>query len=151
MTPSTSLQNAFSLAGRILIAVLFVPIGWGKITGFAGTVGYIASHGVPLPEVCAVIGMLAELGLPLLLLLGFKTRWAALALAVYVLLITPIFHAYWAAPAPQQLGQYLNFYKNLAIVGGLLSFAAFGAGAWSLDARRDADAARSAGFGSARA
>lgn len=151
MTPSTSLQNAFSLAGRILIAVLFVPVGWGKIGGFAGTVGYIASHGVPLPEVCAAIGLVAELALPLLLLAGFKARWAALALAVYVVVITPIFHAYWAVPAPQQLGQYLNFYKNLAIAGGLLSFAAFGPGAWSVDARRDPDAARSAGLGSARA
>lgn len=151
MTPSTSLQNAFSLAGRLLIALLFVPSGWGKIAGFAGTVGYISAKGVPLPEVCAAIGLVAELVLPLLLLAGFKARWAALALAVYVMVITPIFHAYWAVPAPQQMGQYLNFYKNLAIAGGLLAFAAFGAGAWSVDARRDADGARPAGFGSARA
>jgi putative oxidoreductase len=128
-------QNAFALIGRILIAVLFVPFGWGKLMGFAGTVGYIASKGVPLPQVCAAIAVFAELGLGVALLVGWKARWAALGLAIFTLVITPIFHGYWAVPEAQVYMQKLNFFKNLAIAGGLLGFAAFGPGAYSIDGR----------------
>jgi putative oxidoreductase len=141
MRPLTAPQNAATLLGRILIALLFVPSGWGKLTGFAGVVGYIAARGVPLPEVAAAIAVIAELGLALMLLFGFKTRWAALGLAVFTLVITPIFHNYWGVPAPQLNAQRLNFYKNLAIAGGLLAFSAFGAGAWSIDGRLAGDGA----------
>lgn len=136
--PTTPAQDAFALFGRILIALLFVPAGWGKIAGFAGTVGYIASKGVPLAEVCAAIAIAAELGLTLLLLVGWQARWAALGLAVFTFVITFIFHNYWGVPAEQMGAQRMNFYKNMAITGGLLAFAAFGAGAWSLDGKRKA-------------
>ena len=136
--PTTPAQDALALFGRVLIALLFVPAGWGKIAGFAGTVGYIASKGVPLPEVCAAIAIGAELGLGLLLLVGWQARWAALGLAIFTAVITPIFHNYWALPEAQVMMQKLNFTKNLAIVGGLLAFAAFGAGRLSLDGRRSA-------------
>ena len=134
--PTTPAQDALTLIGRVLIALLFVPAGWGKIAGFAGTVGYIASKGVPLPEVCAAIAIGAELGLGLLLLVGYQARWAALGLGIFTFVISFIFHNYWAAPADQLGAQRLNFYKNMAIAGGLLAFAAFGAGGWSLDGRR---------------
>lgn len=130
------LQNTMSLVGRVLIALLFVPTGWGKLMGFAGTVGYIASKGVPLPEVCAAIAVFCELGLGLALLFGFQARWAALGLAIFTVVITPIFHNYWAAPDAQLAMQKLNFFKNCAIAGGLFAFAAFGGGAFSLDGRR---------------
>ena len=139
-SPSAALspgQNTLVLIGRALLALLFIPAGWGKLMGFAGTVGYIASKGVPLPEVCAALAIFAELGLGLALLVGFKARWAALGLAVFTLVITPIFHNYWAAPEAQLMMQQLNFYKNLAIAGGLLAIAAFGAGRFSLDGRGD--------------
>ena len=135
MTPHTQSQNAFALIGRILIALLFVPSGWGKLVGFAGTVGYIASKGVPLPEVCAAIAVAAELGLCLLLLVGWQARWAALGLALFMLVITFIFHNFWAVPEAQMAAQRMNFFKNMAISGGLFAFAAFGAGGWSLDGR----------------
>jgi putative oxidoreductase len=128
--------DIFALIGRILIAYMFVPSGFGKLMGFAGTVGYIASKGVPLPEVCAAIAVAAELGLALLLLFGWQTRWAALGLAIFVAVITPIFHNYWAVPEAQVMMQKLNFTKNIAIIGGLLAFASFGAGRLSLDGRR---------------
>jgi putative oxidoreductase len=131
-------QNAFALLGRLLLAVLFVPSGWGKLVGFSGLVGYIASKGIPLPEVCAAIAVVAELGLGLLLLVGWQTRWVALALAIFVAVITPLFHAYWAVPEAEVMLQKMNFFKNYAIVGGLLALAAFGGGAWSLDGRRRA-------------
>ena len=136
MNQSPQAQNLFSLIGRILIALLFVPAGWGKIAGFAGTVGFISSKGVPLPEVCAALAIAAELGLGLLLLVGWQARWAALGLAVFTFVISFIFHNYWAVPEAQVMAQRLNFFKNMAISGGLLAFAAFGAGGWSLDGRR---------------
>jgi putative oxidoreductase len=131
----TPAQNAMALLGRVLIAMLFVPSGWGKIAGFSGLVGYISSKGVPLPEVCAAIAIATELGLGLLLLVGFQTRWVALLMAIFVAVITPIFHNYWAVPEAQVMAQKMNFFKNYAITGGLLAFAAFGAGMFSLDAR----------------
>ena len=127
--------DALALLGRLLMAYLFVPSGFGKLMGFSGVVGYIASKGVPMPEVCAAIAVVAELGLGLALLVGWKARWAAIGMAVFVVVITPIFHNYWAVPEAQVYMQKLNFTKNLAIVGGLLAFAAFGAGRFSIDAK----------------
>jgi putative oxidoreductase len=136
MTPSTSTQTTVTLIGRALLAMLFIPAGWAKIAGFSGVVGYIASKGVPLPELAAAIAIAAELGLGLLLLFGLKARWAALGLAVFVAVITPIFHNFWAAPAAQQMMQQQAFYKNIAVLGGLLVLFAFGPGGWSVDGKR---------------
>jgi putative oxidoreductase len=134
----TPAQNAAALLGRALIALLFIPSGWSKLTGFAGTVGYISRKGLPLPEVAAAIALAVELGLGILLLIGFKTRWTALLMAIFTIVITFIFHNYWAVDAAQVMSQKLNFYKNLAIAGGMLGFAAFGAGAYSVDGSRRA-------------
>ncbi|MES2786855.1 MAG: DoxX family protein [Pseudomonadota bacterium] len=127
------IQDALALAGRALIALLFIPGGFGKIAGFAGTVGYIASKGIPMPEVCAAIAIAVELGLGLLMLVGWQTRWAALGIAFFTAVITPIFHGYWAVPEAQVMMQKQAFFKNMAIVGGLLVIAAFGGGRWSVD------------------
>lgn len=129
-------SDAMALLGRILIAYMFVPSGFGKVMGFSGTVAYITQAGVPLPEVAAAIGVLVELVFGLMLLVGWQTRWVALAMAIFVVVITPIFHAYWSSPEAQVYMQKLNFDKNLAITGGLLAFAAFGAGRLSIDGRR---------------
>lgn len=136
MTRSTSTQDTFALIGRVLVAWLFIPAGYGKIAGFAGVAGYIASRGIPFPEVCAALAIAAELGLGLLLLVGWQARWAALGLAIFLAVITPIFHGYWAMPEAQQAMQKQAFNKNIAVLGGLLVLTAFGAGRWSLDGRR---------------
>ncbi len=133
-----SLQNPLSLLGRALLALLFIPAGFNKIGGFAGTVGYIGAKGVPLPELAAAIAVGVELGLGLLLLVGFKARWAALGMAIFTVVITFIFHNFWAVPAEQVVMQQLQFFKNIAIVGGLLTVAAWGAGDWSFDGKRSA-------------
>ncbi|MCV0441404.1 MAG: DoxX family protein [Hydrogenophaga sp.] len=133
-----ALQNPLALIGRILLAILFVPAGYGKIAGFTGTVGYATAMGLPLPTVGVAIALVIELVGGLALLVGFGTRIAALALALFTLVASFYFHAYWAVPAEQQMMQQLMFFKNIAITGGLLAFAAFGAGALSLDARRKA-------------
>jgi putative oxidoreductase len=132
----TALQNPLSLIGRLLLAALFLPAGISKIGGFSGTVGYIASAGLPLPELGAAIAIVVEVGGALALILGYGTRWAALGLALFTLVATVIFHNFWAVPAEQMMVQQLMFFKNVAVVGGLLVLAAFGAGALSMDARR---------------
>jgi len=131
-----SLHNPFTLVGRVLMAALFLPAGVSKIAGFAGTVGYIASKGVPLPEAAAIIAIIVEVGGGLALILGVKTRWAALALALFTLIATFMFHNYWTLPADQQMMQQLMFMKNIAVIGGLLTLAAWGAGAWSMDGKQ---------------
>jgi len=136
MNPSTSTQNALSFVGRALIALLFIPGGISKIGGFAGTVGYIASKGVPFPALCAAIAIAVELGLGLLVLVGFQARWAALGIAIFTFVITFIFHNFWGVPAEQVMQQQQAFFKNIAVVGGLLAIVAWGPGGWSLDGKR---------------
>ena len=129
-------SNAAALVGRILLALLFVVAGISKIGGFDGIVGYIGSSGLPLPQLLAAGTIVLEIVGGLALIVGFKARWAAAGLAAFTLLATVLFHNYWAMPAEQQQVQHLMFMKNVAIVGGLLLFTAFGAGGWSVDARR---------------
>lgn len=131
-----ALQNPLALVGRLLLALLFLPAGIGKITGFAGTVGYIGSVGLPLPALGAVIAIVVEIVGGVALIAGFGTRIAALILALFTLAASFFFHAYWAVPADQQFVTQLLFMKNIAVVGGLLTLSAWGAGAWSMDARR---------------
>jgi putative oxidoreductase len=129
-------QDALALVGRVLVAWLFIPEGWHKVANFTGTAGYIAAQGIPLPEVATAAAIVAELGLGLLLLVGWQARWAALGLAIFVAVLTPLFHNYWAMQGDVAMWQKLNFNKNIAILGGLLVLTAFGAGGMSLDARR---------------
>lgn len=137
-----TLQNPLAFTGRLLLAVLFLPAGIGKITGFTGTVGYIASAGLPLPQLAALFALTVEVAGGMALLLGFGTRVAALALALFTLVAAFIFHGYWAVAANQQFMQSLLFFKNLALAGGLLTLAAWGPGAWSVDFRRQRDIVR---------
>lgn len=131
-----ALQNPLALLARLLLAALFLPAGIGKIGGFAGTAGYIGSVGLPMPELGAAVAIAVEVLGGIALIIGLGTRWAALALAGFTLVASFFFHAYWALPAEQQMMQQLMFMKNIGVVGGLLALAAFGAGAFSLDARR---------------
>ncbi len=133
-----SMQNPLSLIGRLLLAALFLPAGISKIGAFSGTAGYIGSVGLPLPELGAAIAIAVEILGGLALLLGWGTRWAALALAVFTLMASVFFHNFWAMPAEQMMVQQLMFFKNIAVIGGLLVLAAFGAGTLSVDARRAA-------------
>ncbi|GIK85584.1 MAG: AraC family transcriptional regulator [Betaproteobacteria bacterium] len=129
----TAVHDAAALLGRILLAYLYIPNGFSKIGGFAGTSGYIASKGLPLPDVGAAIAIAVEVVAGIALLIGWKTRWAALALAVFTLAATFLFHNFWAMPADQQMVQKLMFDKNIAVVGGLLLAYAFGPGRYAVD------------------
>jgi len=131
-----AMQNPLTLVGRIMLAVLFLPAGLSKIGSFAGTAGYIASKGLPLPEVGAAIAIAVEVLGGLALILGFGTRWAALILAIFTVVAGVIFHNFWASPADQQMVQQIMFMKNIAVAGGLLLLAAWGPGSISVDAKR---------------
>ncbi len=133
---TTPTHDMAALLGRILIAALFIPAGFRKIGGFSGTVGYISSVGLPLPEVGAAIAIAVELGVGILFLLGYKTRWMALILAVFTAASAIFFHNFWAMPADKVMMQEISFFKNVGLVGGLMAFAAFGAGRYSLDGRQ---------------
>ena len=131
--PASVSQDTLALIGRVLIALLFVPAGFGKIAGFAGVVGYIGAVGLPLPQLGAVIAIAVELGLGLLLLVGYKTRIVSIILAVFTVATAVFFHNYWAMPADKAYINQLMFFKNIAIAGGLLAIAALGAGRFSID------------------
>lgn len=133
---NTPFQNILTLVGRVLLVALFLPAGISKITGFAGTAGWIASAGLPAPQLATVVAILVEVVGSAALLVGFQTRIAALVLAVFTLVATVIFHAFWALPADQQMVQQLMFFKNFAVIGGLLVLAASGPGALSIEGRK---------------
>ncbi|SEL41444.1 DoxX family protein [Xaviernesmea oryzae] len=124
-------NSAVILAGRILMSVIFLLSGFAKITHLGGTAGYFAGQGLPVPMVTATIVSLVELGGGLAILLGFFTRPASILLAVFCVATAFIAHANFA----DQM-QLINFQKNLAMAGGFLILAAYGAGALSIDARR---------------
>jgi putative oxidoreductase len=125
-----------AVAGRILIAALFLPAGIGKIAGFGGIVGLLASKGLPVPALLTGAVIVLEIAASLAVLVGFRTRWAAWALALFTLAAGVLFHDFWAAPAAQAMAQQQAFFKNLAIAGGLLLFAALGPGPLAIDSRK---------------
>ena len=113
--------------GRLMIAIIFITAGFGKITDFPGSVGYAQSVGMPLPTLGIAVAIVIELLGGILLVVGFKTRWVAAAIAVFSIAAAFLFHF---TPFDQ-----INFWKNVAIAGGLLQIVYFGAGPLSLDNR----------------
>ena len=130
------------LLGRVLLAAIFIISGFGKLTGFEGTVEHIAQKGLPMPQVLAGISILIELGAGVAMLLGWKTRWAALAFVVFLIVVSPIFHGFWAVPPEQAMAQQINFMKNMSILGGMLVLFAFGPGRYSVDQTPEVGARR---------
>jgi putative oxidoreductase len=125
------LQTAITPAvGRVLMSLIFILSGYGKLMAASGTIGYIASKGLPLPEIGYGLAVLVELGGGLLLLVGLGTRWVALALALFCLATAFLFHGF------ADMNNQIHAMKNIAMAGGFLYVAAYGAGAWSLDALR---------------
>ena len=131
-----AMQDVLTLLGRLLLAALFLPSGWGKIAGFAGTAGYIGSKGLPMPEVLAGAAIAVEVLASVMLIVGWRTRWAAFALAVFTVVAAIFFHDFWNLPVDKQMMQQILFMKNVCVVGGLLVLTAWGAGSFSLDGGR---------------
>ena len=114
------------LLARVMLAYLFIVEGYGKIANYSGVGEYMAQHGVASALLPAVI--LTELGGGLLVLLGLKTRWAAVALGGFCLLTAWLFHI-----GPDEAVQ---LQKNVAMAGGFVALATTGPGPWSVDAWR---------------
>jgi len=115
-----------TLLGRLLIAALFVVSGIWKITHFSTTAAYMVRMGMPIGEAAAVLAIVVELGGGLLLAIGWRQRWIALFLAVFVLVATGLAHRFWEVDPSRFFGEMNNFLKNLAIIGGLLILASRG-------------------------
>ncbi len=128
--PTESVSNGLALAGRILIAAIFILSGVAKAADPASTIGYISAAGLPFPQLAFVGAVLVELGGGVALVLGYRTRIVALALAIFSVLTAIGFHS---ALADQN--QFIHFFKNIAMAGGLLQVVTFGGGRFSLDAR----------------
>jgi len=131
LSQSKSSSDTLAIAGRVMIAAIFILSGASKLADPAGTIGYIASAGLPLPQLAFAGAATIELLGGLALVLGYRTRLVALALAIFSILAALSFHS---ALADQN--QFIHFFKNIAMAGGLLQVVAFGGGRFSLDARR---------------
>jgi putative oxidoreductase len=121
------------LISRILLATLFVLFGWAKLTGFSGTVDYMAHVGAPAPMLSAGIAVVMELAVGILIVLGFYTRPLAVLLALYTVGTAIIGHHFWNETGTEQMMNMINFYKNISIAGGLLALAVTGPGRFSID------------------
>lgn len=113
-------SNKFYPIGRALIGVLFAVSGINKILGFSYVAGWMASSGLPMANVLLAVTILLEVGGGLLLITGFQAGLAAAALALFLVPVTAIFHAFWSADAAGFQGQLTHFLKNVAVFGGLL-------------------------------
>ncbi len=116
------------LAGRILLAAIFVTAGWGKLLDPSGTIGYIGSVGLPVPPLAYAVSLAVELGGGILLLLGLFTRWVAVALGLFCLVTAFAVHGFG------DMANQISAMKNIAMTGGFLFVLAHGAGGWSVDA-----------------
>jgi putative oxidoreductase len=130
-----SANDVTTLAGRILVSVMFLISGFFKVGGYAQVVGYAAAMHLPAAGVAIAAAAAVELGCGLAVLTGFKTRFAAWLLFLYLIPVTYFFHNFWAAQGMEQQTQTINFLKNAAIMGGLLVLSVNGAGAYSVDAK----------------
>jgi putative oxidoreductase len=120
-----------ALIGRILIAAIFLLSGLAKLTAPAATIAYIQTAGLPAPSLAFGIALLAELGGGILLVIGYRTRLVATGLTLFALATALGFHHDFA-----DQNQFIHFFKNVAMAGGLLQVVAFGGGRLSVDARR---------------
>jgi putative oxidoreductase len=129
-------QSNMMLVGRVMVSAIFLVFGIRKLIAVAGTAGYFAKLGFPMPDVMVWVAILIVVGGGALLLLGWQTRRVAWLLILFVIIATAMAHRFWELSDPAQyFTQLNNFLKNVGVIGGLLYIAAFGAGSLSMDAR----------------
>ena len=127
----SQMNDAAAFLGRLLLSVIFVLSGFQKLTEFSGTVAFMGSEGLPFPLLAAIVAILVECVGAILLIVGYQTRLTGIVLALWCIATALVAHRNFADP-----DQMVHFLKNVAMAGGFLQLAAFGAGAFSLDARR---------------
>lgn len=130
-----SLRPLLLLIARIAVVALFIIFGVPKMTGFSGTVEYMAAVGAPLPMLSTIIAVVMEVLVAILIVLGFFTRPLAVIFLLYTLGTAVIGHHYWNMTGADVAPNMINFYKNISIAGAFLLLALAGPGAWSLDRR----------------
>ena len=121
------------LVGRVLLAAIFLIAGVRKVMGIAGTVGYFTKLGMPMADLLVYVAIIVEIGCGLMLLVGWKTRYAAWIISLFVLVATFYAHRFWEFDAAQYGNQMNHFLKNFAIIGGMMFVAACGPGSLSVD------------------
>lgn len=126
-------RDAALLAARVLLMILFVLFGYSKLTGFGGTVAYFTHGGIPAPTLAALIAVVMEFFVGLALVLGLLTRPQAIIMAVYTLGTGLLGHPFWSMTGAEAMANEINFFKNIAIIGGLLALYVSGAGRYSID------------------
>jgi putative oxidoreductase len=140
------LRDFVALVGRILLVLIFLLAGFGKLMGPAGTIQLMGGHGVPFARVAYGLTILIEFGGALLVIAGFKARWAAIIMFLWFIPVTLMFHviphfqAVHQGQAMMAMQQQINYMKNISIMGGLLMLAAMGPGGFSLDGRATTEA-----------
>lgn len=120
------------LLGRVLLSVIFILSGLSKFLDMSGTAQYMAAKGFSNPTLFIIIAAIIELVAGIAILLGFKARWAAWLLFLYLIPVTFLFHDFWNYSGAEHSMQLINFLKNLAIMGGLAYVGGSGPGKFSL-------------------
>src|SRR3989442_5101848 len=121
VSATTSYNPILPLVGRILVGLIFLVAGVRKVMGFAGTVAYLAKLGFPAPEVMAVIAIIIEIGGSILLIVGWRARWAAWLLVLFVAIAAFAAHPLWGLPHPGQFHNQMNhLLKKLSRLRGPL-------------------------------
>ena len=111
-------KDELILIARVLLMILFLIFGWNKLTGFSGTVGYMATEGAPFSTLSAIIAIVMEFFVGIAILIGFYTRPRALLFALYTLGTALIGHHFWTMSGDAYMTNMINFYKNISIMGG---------------------------------
>ena len=128
-------HDGILLLARLLVAALFLPAGISKLLTFPGFTKSLADKGLPYPEYWAAAAVAVEVLGPIALAVGFLPRWTALALIAFVVVATATSHRYWEFQEPARRIQEVNFFKNIAILGGLLFYFVSGPGNWGWSPR----------------
>ena len=131
---NNAIQQWGPLAGRILISLIFIMSGFGKVFQFDGQVAYAASQGVPLASLAILISIVAELAAATMIIIGYRARLGALILLVWMIPVSVMLHAFWnVEDAMAQQMHMIMFMKNLAMMGAMLLLMSFGPGPKSIN------------------
>jgi putative oxidoreductase len=129
-------ENALLLAARVLLMLLFVIFGWGKLTNYSGTLQYMIHVGAPLPPLATIVAIVMEFFVPIAIILGLATRPLAILLAIYTLGTGIIAHHYWTMTGMARFENEINFWKNISIIAGLILLYVTGPGKYAIRASR---------------
>lgn len=121
------------LLGRICLAAVFLQSAHDKVFNFGRTAKLMAAKGMPMADLLVYPATAIVLVGGVMLLIGWKARWAALALLAFMVVATLYFHDFWNYPKEQYINQFHHFFKNLGLIGALLMIMGMGSGAMSLD------------------